>query len=122
MNVIGGTIPNNIIGPALLGDLERSGGLICPYCKTPAYRRSSRLITPTYREIYYQCRFVMCGHTWRASESYDYGLVPSAIVDASVTLPQRPPTRQQALELLRDPDPNQLDMFGQAEEPPKPPD
>jgi hypothetical protein len=43
-----------------------------------------------HREIYYQCTNVVCGHTWKASETYDYGLVPSATPDPRVTLPQRP--------------------------------
>lgn len=106
-------------GPSPVGDLGgRVGGLLCPYCKTPAHRRSSRLITPTHREIYYQCRFVMCGHTWHASESYDYGIVPSAITDVTVNLPQRPPTRQQAMDALRERDTEQSELF----EPPEPPD
>lgn len=71
----------------------RHGRLRCPHCRTPGQRRSSRPVTDTHREIYYQCTNVVCGHTWKASETYDYGLVPSATPDPRVTLPQRGTTR-----------------------------
>jgi|KBSSwiStaDraftv2_1062776.scaffolds.fasta_scaffold703924_2 hypothetical protein len=68
----------------------RSGRLSCPHCQQPGQRRSSRAITSTHREIYYQCSNLRCGHTWKASETYDYGLVPSGTPNPDVTLPQRP--------------------------------
>ena len=68
----------------------RTGRLHCPHCHQPGQRRSSRPVTDTHREIYYQCTNVVCEHTWKASETYDYGLVPSATPNPQVTLPQRP--------------------------------
>ncbi|NKJ43587.1 MULTISPECIES: ogr/Delta-like zinc finger family protein [unclassified Novosphingobium] len=76
--------------PPTCSSEARTGRLRCPHCHTPGQRRSSRPVTDTHREIYYQCSNVACGHTWKASETYDYGLVPSATPDPRVTLPQRP--------------------------------
>ena len=32
------------------------GDMPCPHCGHETFRRSSRLITPTYREIFFACR------------------------------------------------------------------
>lgn len=90
---------------------QRTGDLICPHCRCDGKRRTSRPITDQHREIHYQCSNVLCGHTWRASLSYDYGIVPSAIPDPAVDLPLRPVSRQDALEALRELDPDQIDLF-----------
>jgi len=73
----------------------------CPHCQCAADIRSSREITATHREIYYRCTNLFCGHAWRASESYDWGLTPSAIPNPAVDLPLRVPTRQEVIDLLR---------------------
>jgi len=65
----------------------------CPHCLCDGIRRSSREITPTFREIFYICPNVTCGHTWVASLNYEYGLSPSAIPDPAVNLPLRPMER-----------------------------
>lgn len=90
---------------------SRTGDILCPHCKCAGKRRSSRPITDQHREIHYQCPNIACGHTWKATLSYDYGIVPSAIPDPSVTLPLRPMTRQEALEALRELDPGQAELF-----------
>lgn len=92
----------------------KSGALRCPHCGCVGRRRTSREITPTHREIYYQCSNLFCGHAWRASESYDWGLTPSAIPNPKVDLPLRVPTRQEVLEMLRPADPAQPELFGPA--------
>lgn len=101
----------------------RSGALRCPHCRFIGYRRSSRAITETHRDIYYQCPNVLCGHTWKATESYDFGIVPSAIPNPRVTLPLRPVSRQQALEAMTPPDPDQPGLFDgvRPAPPPEPP-
>lgn len=83
----------------------------CPHCKSAANCRTSREITLTHREFYYECTNLFCGHAWHASESYDYGLRPSAIPDPAADLPLRVPSRQDVLEMMRDRDPAQPDMF-----------
>lgn len=90
---------------------ERTGNLRCPHCQCIGHVRSSQAETPQHRKNYYQCTNVLCGHTWLATLSYEYGIVPSAIPDPRVTLPLRPMPRQQVMELLRDKDPSQPDMF-----------
>lgn len=92
----------------------RTGDILCPHCRCVGHRRTSRPITEQHREIYYQCSNVACGHTWRATLSYDYGIVPSAIPDPKVSLPLRPMSRQEALEALRELDPDQPELFASA--------
>lgn len=90
----------------------RTGDVLCPHCECVGLKRTSRPVTKQHRQIYYQCSNVMCGHTWLATLSYEYGIVPSAIPDARVTLPLRPMPRQQVMELLRERDPDQPELFG----------
>lgn len=98
--------------PAELADQPgKSGALRCPHCGFVGRRRTSREITPTHREIYYQCSNLFCGHAWRASESYDWGLTPSAIPNPRVELPLKILTRQEALEMLRPRDPDAPGLF-----------
>lgn len=93
----------------------KSGALRCPHCGCIGRRRTSREITPTHREIYYQCSNMLCAHAWRASEHYDWGLIPSAIPNPKVDLPLRVPTRQEVLEMLRPAgDPSQPELFSPA--------
>lgn len=90
---------------------KRTGDVFCPHCDCVGQRRNSLAITPQHRKIYYQCTNVLCGHTWLATLSYEYGIVPSAIPDPRVVLPLRPLPRQDVLERLREPDPDQPDLF-----------
>ena len=94
---------------------ERDGELRCPHCKSRGSRRTSRRIALTLSEVYYQCSNLACGHTWKASLIYDYGLVPSAIPDPKVDLPVRPMARQSVMEAIgltkAPPDPNQPRLF-----------
>jgi hypothetical protein len=57
---------------------------------TPWAGAALREIAPTHRDIYYQCANLFCGHSWKASETYDYGIAPSAIPNPRVTLPGGP--------------------------------
>lgn len=119
MNAMGGTLnagtdedEETDLAQALVGRRPpRSGFLPCPHCRTTPHRRTSRPITNTYREIYYQCRNMACGHTWKASETYDYGIVPSGIPDPAVDLPLNPMSREDAMALANPPDPNQPTLF-----------
>lgn len=99
-------------------DAGRFAPLYCPHCRARGLVRSSKQVTGQHRDMYYQCCNIACGHTWRASLAYDYGIVPSAIPDPRVNLPLRQMTRQQALESMRERDPNQPDMFDADPDPP----
>jgi hypothetical protein len=105
------SLPDPGHDPLALGRTDR---LRCPHCKFAGRRRSSREITPTHRDIYYQCTNLFCGHTWKASETYDYGIVPSAIPDPRVTLPLRAVSRQDAMEITRPRDAAQPELFDSA--------
>lgn len=96
---------------ALASQRDRAGSLRCPHCECVGRVRSSESVTPQHRKLYYQCGNVLCGHSWLATVSYEYGLSPSAIPNPKVTLPLRPVPRQQVMELLRERDPSQPDMF-----------
>lgn len=37
----------------------------CPHCGTSAVVRTSRKLSPLLREAYYQCRNLVCGHTFK---------------------------------------------------------
>lgn len=96
-------------------DDHRSGDLRCPHCRSTAIRRTSREVTATFRELFYICRNPACGHTFKASLSYDYGLSPSAIPDPNVDLPMRPMDRLpgETIPPLAGPiaDPDQFKLF-----------
>lgn len=100
----------------LLGAEPSVGDLPCPHCRSETFRRSSRMVTATFREIFYICRNIGCGHSFKASLSYEYGLSPSAIPDPAVNLPMRPLDREATMAALRlhdppVPDPNQPGLF-----------
>lgn len=71
--------------------------LNCPHCGAHASRRSSRKVTETFREIFFICSNVQCGHSFKATLSYDYGLSPSANPAPGVNLPMRPVERAAAI-------------------------
>ena len=70
-------------------DKVRSRNLRCPHCHSLTDCRTSRPVTVTFRELYFQCTNPPCGHTFKASLSYDYGLSPSGIPDPDLDLPMR---------------------------------
>ncbi|MGV3511871.1 MAG: ogr/Delta-like zinc finger family protein [Novosphingobium sp.] len=90
---------------------DRAGNLDCPHCESPGRVRSSDAVTPQHRKIYYFCSNVFCGHTWLATVSYEYGLSPSSMPNPRVTLPLRPMDRQKVMELLRQRDADQPELF-----------
>ena len=95
--------------------------LSCPHCLAAGIRYSSRPLTVTFREVYYACANPLCGHTWKATLSYDYGLSPSAIPDPALNLPMRMADRESALPPRGSPplpDPDQPGLFDGALPPP----
>jgi hypothetical protein len=90
------------------------GDLHCPHCNAPTFRRSSRLVMPTFREIFYQCRNFACGFTFKASLNVDYGITPSAVPNPAIDLPMRPMDRVPGVtvvETAEPHDPNQFHLF-----------
>lgn len=66
----------------------------CPHCGGPAKLRSSNAITPLYRVLYFQCRDMSCGHTYRAELAILETLVPSARPNPAIKLPIKQLSRQ----------------------------
>ncbi|MYM70508.1 transcriptional regulator [Pseudoduganella sp. FT55W] len=62
----------------------------CPHCDARATARSSRQLSKTLREIYYQCTDVECGHTFVASLEATRTLSPSSKPRTEVRLPLSP--------------------------------
>lgn len=99
---------------------SRDGNLRCPHCFMPGHRRTSEEINITARSILFGCTNAFCGHTWRASLIYEYGIVPSAIPNPEMAaLPMRTPSRAEVMAAVREArlgadepeDLNQLDLF-----------
>jgi hypothetical protein len=94
----------------------RRFGMRCPHCRTPGDIRTSVEEGATIRLIYFSCRNPACGHAWRASLIYDYGLSPSAIPDPALAdLRMRPIPRSEVLRAMADAaaraDPDQPGLF-----------
>jgi hypothetical protein len=116
MTDLGADITETAFIPIDEAPRQRKHELSCPHCLSQGDRRSSRELTPTFREIYYVCRNPACGHSWKASLTYDYGLSPSAIPDPALDLPMRPVDRRETLAALANaraapPDPSQPGFF-----------
>jgi len=109
----GGTIQTETEWVDIAADEEagRFAPLYCPHCGCRGRIRSSKPVTGQHRIMHYQCINLFCSHTWRASLSYEYGLVASGIPNPKVDLPLRPVSRQDVLEAMRPRDTTQPDMF-----------
>lgn len=108
-------LPSDIVIPLAP---TRDGNLRCPHCKMPGHRRTSEEVSITLRSMLFACSNPHCGHTWRASLSYDYGISPSCVPDPEmVGLELRTPRREDVMAAVRvamrreAPDPNQFEMF-----------
>ena len=53
----------------------------CPFCKCPAHTRTSRYLSETVKQLYYQCTNVMCSATFRTMESVDSVIQPPSNTD-----------------------------------------
>lgn len=73
------------------------GGTSCPHCRAPAAVRTSRQITPLFREGTYACTNDMCGHVFVCGVEALRTLSPSALPDVEVTLPLSPHMRKTEL-------------------------
>lgn len=77
------------MAPSKRGDYSREV-LDCPHCDTWAKLRSSRKVTRTVRDQYFQCQNLDCGHTFKVQQEIIATICPSARPRASVILPIRP--------------------------------
>ncbi|MFY9351649.1 MAG: ogr/Delta-like zinc finger family protein [Sphingobium sp.] len=67
---------------------------LCPHCATPGAVRSSRQITPVYKQFYIACRNMLCGHTWLAELHVVHSITPSAVPDPSLHIRMGPTMAQ----------------------------
>lgn len=58
--------------------------------------RSSRGLTPTYRQLIYACHDGECGATFGAELTITHGISPSAIPDPAISLRMSPPRIRRA--------------------------
>ena len=65
-----------------------SASIPCPHCKSRAQVRSSRGVTPTYRQLHLVCRNIECGHTFGADITVTHTISPSACPDPAIELRQ----------------------------------
>lgn len=71
---------------------QRLGGRApCPNCSAPCAFRSSRQISPTFREVRLTCSNDDCGWKGVASLIFERTIVQSAMPNPAVTLPVAPP-------------------------------
>lgn len=73
-----------------------SATIDCPHCKGPARVRTSRAVTPTYRQLHLACLDTLCGHTFAGSIEILHTISPSACPDPAVHLRIAPPRRRAA--------------------------
>ena len=71
-----------------------SASIACPDCTSRAQVRTSRAITPTYRQLHLRCSNDDCGHTFAAELTITHTISPSACPDPSIDLRQAPPRRR----------------------------
>lgn len=53
--------------------------MLCPLCQCPAHTRTSRYLSGTVKQIYYQCTNVLCSATFKTVESVDKVIQPSPL-------------------------------------------
>lgn len=84
----GGPAMTQRIGP------QKSLHAICPHCSTPGTVRTSRQITPVYKQFYIDCRNQLCGHSWLAELSVIHSITPSAMPNPDIRLKMGPTIAQ----------------------------
>lgn len=65
----------------------RANGIRCPHCGSRARIRSSRSLSPLYREQTYQCLNIECGHIYVAGIEVLRTVSPSAQPNPSIDIP-----------------------------------
>lgn len=73
----------------------------CPHCAHPARVRSSRAVTPTFRQLQLQCQNVECGATYGAVLEIVHEIAPPAARNPEIHL-RSVPVRTRAAPLPAD--------------------
>lgn len=69
---------------------SHTGKARCPHCDSTAVVRSSRRLSPIYREQIMQCTNAHCGHTYVVGAEVLRTLSPSATPNPDVDIPLSP--------------------------------
>ncbi len=69
-------------------------GVSCPHCGSPSRIRSSRAVTPLYRQLYCQCPNVDCGFTFGCEVNVTHGISPSAKPNPGIHLRMEAPRKR----------------------------
>ena len=87
-------------------------GQRCPHCDTWATVRHRIELSATVRALYFQCRALFCGHTWKSHLEMVCTVTPSAVARPSINLPISPKSENLRLLSASKADPRQQSMFG----------
>lgn len=71
-------------------------GIACPHCGGAARIRTSRALSPTYRQLSVGCIDPECGHTFGAELTITHTISPAARPNPNISLRQVPPRRRPA--------------------------
>ncbi|SAI47571.1 DNA-binding transcriptional regulator [Bordetella ansorpii] len=85
-------------------------GMNCPHCETWATVRSSERVSATLRIVYFQCRELNCGHTWKAHIEAVMTITPSAMPRPGIELPISPHSENIRRAAAAKADPRQQQM------------
>ena len=66
-------------------------GIACPHCGGKTKTRSSRAVTPTYRQLWIACLDPTCGATFGGETAITHAISPSARPNSRVQLRQVTP-------------------------------
>lgn len=77
--------------------MSRVLAMDCPACGHRATVRTSKTVTPLFRELSYQCRDPECSFAWVATLGASRVLAPSAKADAIVNIPLSPHIRRKVI-------------------------
>ena len=67
--------------------MSRIVTMLCPHCRQVGNVRSSKELTPLFREVTFRCTNDMCGHCWVCDLIAVRTLSPSACPDPEISLP-----------------------------------
>ncbi|WP_277353497.1 ogr/Delta-like zinc finger family protein [Achromobacter anxifer] len=91
-------------------------GQRCPHCGNWATVRHSTEISDTVRILYFTCRALGCGHTWKSHLEMVCTITPSLVANPAVNLPLSPKSENLRLLSANKVDPRQQSMFGDHDE------
>lgn len=87
-------------------------GMNCPHCGTWSTVRNSEYYAPLVRAVFFQCRQLHCGHTWKAHLEVIHTITPSAVPNPNINIPLSPHSENLRRIAQSKSDSRQQDIFG----------